>query len=244
MYRKDEVMDNDLPRGQCPEGFDYRMLRGYLRAHHEERLPEPILRHVMGCDTCSGKWRFLEKTDPVVQGQYMRQVTDLISQVEVLPIYVTAPAYTAGVATAGAVDDFVSALTSVQDEAPKFHVVSPSDVDKECAKVREIEEDENRRVQALLLSKRFTALIESSGLYGEFGDSYLKATERRAPALNLAELAKALKSELSLDARELAAAAFAGAFLHVSYVRTPVLFKWPLLFVEPLFRIQQAAALA
>jgi len=64
----------------CPEGFDYRQLRLYLR-NSEEGIPPRVWHHIQTCDACQTKWQFLEKTDPIVKAEFESRVRSIAEQV-------------------------------------------------------------------------------------------------------------------------------------------------------------------
>ncbi len=77
----------NAPTDFCPEGFDYRLLRSFLRNFTEEQGPLPaVMAHIWACSVCRPKWEFLERTDPTVRGQFEARVRSLAEQVVVQEI--------------------------------------------------------------------------------------------------------------------------------------------------------------
>jgi hypothetical protein len=70
----------------CPEGFDYRQLRSYVRSSEEDGIPPDVVVHVGQCDACRPKWEFLERTDPIVRKQFESRVLGLAEQVVIQEI--------------------------------------------------------------------------------------------------------------------------------------------------------------
>ncbi len=67
----------------CPDGFDYRQLRLYVRSRDED-IPPAMLEHIEECPVCVVKWDFLQRTDPIVRAQYESRAHALAEQLHVL----------------------------------------------------------------------------------------------------------------------------------------------------------------
>src|SRR5947209_1209438 len=103
------------PTAECPEGFDYRQLRAYVRSADEDSpLPPGVWAHIDQCVVCRPKWIFLRRTDPIVREQFKARVLAVADQVaiqevvfrpmaepEIIQPELTAPIQKAMVARAG-----------------------------------------------------------------------------------------------------------------------------------------------
>src|ERR1035437_11180012 len=83
----DEKMTATEPA--CPEGFDFRQLRAYVRTlgePGEDEVPPAVQAHVDECEVCRPKWQFLLRTDPLVRRQFESRVFSIAEQVVVQEI--------------------------------------------------------------------------------------------------------------------------------------------------------------
>jgi hypothetical protein len=81
-----EIETGKHPPAECPEGFDYRQLRAYLRSSEGEDsvpLPPGVWSHIEQCHACLPKWRFLERTDPIVKRQFQSRVLRFLDRVSI-----------------------------------------------------------------------------------------------------------------------------------------------------------------
>jgi hypothetical protein len=75
------------PPAECPEGFDYRQLRAYVRSAEEDGpLPPDVWAHIEQCVVCRPKWNFLQRTDPIVKKQFESRVLAFAEQVTIQEI--------------------------------------------------------------------------------------------------------------------------------------------------------------
>jgi len=76
----------ELPE-ECPEGFEYRELRAYVRSDAEGvPVPPGVLAHVDDCRVCHPKWEFLRRSDPIVKKQFDSRVLSFAEQVTIQEI--------------------------------------------------------------------------------------------------------------------------------------------------------------